>query len=286
MRLVLAIAVAVPSYAGAQIRSSERGMASQTVDGTVITVDYARPQARGRRVIFGERGKGVVYWGEMWTPGANWATTFEVDKDIQLNGREVPAGKYSLWIVPKASGAWTVHLNKEPRLFHTRHPKPEDQFLTVEAAPGRADQVEVLTFDFPRVTQEGTTLRMRWGRTAVAVEIAVRPSRTARSLTADATAPYVGSYTATMSGDTTEQKVEVVSAGGVLRAIFEGPFSFTFELIPTEELHRFTPAFLDKGKVVDVEDAAPWYFEFDSARVTGFRVMGIDEVWIKGKRRS
>ena len=58
MRLVLAIAVAVPSYAGAQIRSSERGMASQTVDGTVITVDYARPQARGRRVIFG-----VVYWG-------------------------------------------------------------------------------------------------------------------------------------------------------------------------------------------------------------------------------
>jgi hypothetical protein len=89
-----------------------------------------------------------------------------------------------------------------------------------------------------------------------------------------------------MSGDTTPQKVEVVSAGGVLRAIFEGPFSFTFELIPTEELHRFTPAFLDKGRVVDVEDAAPWYFELDSTRVTGFRVMGIEEVWIKGKRRS
>lgn len=284
MRLVLAIAVAVPSFAGAQIRSSERGVAAQTVDGTVITVDYARPQARGRRVLFGERGKAVVYWGEMWTPGANWATTLEVNRDIHLNGQAVPAGKYSVWIVPQADGPWTFHLNKEPRLFHTRHPKPEDQFLTVQVAPGRADQVEVLTFDFPRVAQDGTTLRMRWGRTAVAVEIEMQPSRPARGLAPDATAPYVGSYTATFSGDTTPQNVEVVSAGGVLRAIFEG--AFTFELIPTEELHRFTPAFLNKGKVVDVEDAAPWYFELDSARVTGFRVMGIDEVWIKGKRRS
>jgi len=284
MRLVLAIAVAVPSLAGAQIRSSERGVAAQTVDGTVITVDYARPQARGRRMLFGEQGKGVVYWGEMWTPGANWATTLEVNRDIQLNGQAVPAGKYSVWIVPQANGPWTFHLNRDPKVFHTRRPKPEDQFLTVQVAPGRADQVEALTFDFPRVAQEGTTLRMRWGRTALAVEIVVQPSRPARGLAADASAPYVGSYAATFSGDTTEQKVEVVSAGGVLRAIFEG--AFTFELIPTEELHRFTPAFLDKGKVVDVEDAAPWYFELDSTRVTGFRVMGIEEVWIKGKRRT
>jgi DUF2911 family protein len=285
MRLVLAITVAVPSFAGAQIRSSERGVAAQTVDGTVITVDYARPQARGRRVLFGERGKAVVYWGEMWTPGANWATTLEVNREIHLNGQPVPAGKYSVWIVPQADGPWTFHLNKEPRLFHTRHPKPEDQFLTLRVTPGRTDHVEVLTFDFPRIVQDGATLRLRWGRTAVAVEVAVRPSRPAAGggVAADATAPYVGSYTATFAGDTAPQKVEVVSAGGVLRAIFEG--AFTLELIPTEELHHFTPAFLDKGKVVDVADDAAWYFELDATRATAFRVTGVEGEWIKGKRR-
>ena len=39
--------------------------------------------ARGRDSLFGK----VVTWGEHWTPGANWATTIDVDHDIRLNGR-------------------------------------------------------------------------------------------------------------------------------------------------------------------------------------------------------
>ena len=40
--------------ADAQVRASERGSVSQTIDGTVITVDYGRVQARGRDSLFGK----------------------------------------------------------------------------------------------------------------------------------------------------------------------------------------------------------------------------------------
>ena len=52
--------------AHAQIRASERGTVTQTVDGTTIKIDYSRPQARGRDNLYG----GQIHWGEVWSPGA------------------------------------------------------------------------------------------------------------------------------------------------------------------------------------------------------------------------
>ncbi len=98
LRRLLAIAVVtcgVAPAAQAQVRTSERATVSQTIDGTVIEIDYARPRLRGR-TSFG----GVVHWGEMWTPGANWATTLRVSRDVRLDGHLVPAGEYSVWFVP------------------------------------------------------------------------------------------------------------------------------------------------------------------------------------------
>src|ERR671912_35798 len=79
----------------AQIRASEIGTMSQIIDGTKITMEYSRPRVRGRDPLFGTR---IVRWDEVWTPGANWATTFDVTKDLTLGGQRVPKGKYSMWI--------------------------------------------------------------------------------------------------------------------------------------------------------------------------------------------
>ena len=73
--------------ASAQIRRSERGSVSQTVDGTTITVEYSRPQVRGRDSLFGS----VVPWGKVWT-GANWATTFTANRPVTVAGHPVTPG--------------------------------------------------------------------------------------------------------------------------------------------------------------------------------------------------
>jgi hypothetical protein len=272
----------------AQIRASERGTVSQTVDGAVITVDYSRPRIRGRDSVFASKGNGIVYWGEIWTPGANWATTFEFSKPVKLNGHEVAAGRYSTWFIPQIE-EWTIALHANPRLFHTQMPKDSEYVLTFKVAPrAMAHTEEVLLFSFPQVTHTGTTLRMHWAATAVDIDIAVPPSRSPTNMTADEMAPYLGSYTLRMEGDTTERKAEVLAARNAIRVVVDGWGDFAMELIPTAERHRFVTAFLQKGELYDVEDQAPFVFDVEAGRAAGFRIIDATEnkTWMSGRRSS
>src|SRR5512138_2714895 len=99
----------VAALAHAQGMASEKGAVSQTIDGTTITIEYYRPVAHGRTPF-----PDVVHWGRFWTPGANWATTLDVDRPIHLNGNAIPKGKYSVWMIPGAD-EWTVVLNRDAR---------------------------------------------------------------------------------------------------------------------------------------------------------------------------
>ena len=76
---MLVLLASAPSPVRAQIRASELAVTRQTIDGTVITLEYSRPRVRGRPVMFGERGRSIVHWEEVWTPGANYATTLETN---------------------------------------------------------------------------------------------------------------------------------------------------------------------------------------------------------------
>jgi hypothetical protein len=286
--VVAAIALAASTPAVAQVRASERGTVSQTVDGTVITVDYARPRIRGRDSVFASKCKGVVYWGEVWTPGANWATTFEFSKPVTLNGREVAAGKYSVWYIPQPS-EWTIALHANPRRFHTQPPKDSEYVLTFKVPPRTMTQVEdVLLFSFPQVTHTGTTLRMHWATTAVDLDVGVRPSRPPTNMSAAEMAPYLGSYTLRTEGDSTERKAEALAAGRAIRVVVDGWKDFAMELIPTAEPHRFLTAFLQKGELYDVEDQAVFVFDVQGGRAAGFRIIDLTENkdWMTGKRAS
>src|ERR1700738_992633 len=64
--------------------------------GATITVDYASPKVKGRK-IFG----GLVPYGKIWRTGANEATTFVTSADITAGGKAVPAGSYTMFTVPK-----------------------------------------------------------------------------------------------------------------------------------------------------------------------------------------
>lgn len=167
LALVLAL---LPAAARAQAVASERGSVSQTVDGTVITVDYGRAQVRGRDSVFGR----VVPANQVWTPGANAATTLQLSRDVEIEGTRVPAGKYSMWMMP-APGDWKLYLHRNAGLFHTQRPRVEDMAFAFPVRAGRGEPVEVLTFDFPRVSADGTELRFRWATTVVPIEIRVYP---------------------------------------------------------------------------------------------------------------
>jgi len=72
-----------------------------------LKVFYNRPYKKGRK-IFGA----LVPFNQVWRTGANEATTFETNKALDVKGMQLPAGKYTLWTVPKDS-VWTVIFNSK-----------------------------------------------------------------------------------------------------------------------------------------------------------------------------
>jgi hypothetical protein len=61
------------------------------------------------REIYGS----LVPYGRIWHPGANDATSMTVSRDIEVNGKALPKGSYSLWTIP-AGGRWTFIFNTSP----------------------------------------------------------------------------------------------------------------------------------------------------------------------------
>lgn len=178
------------SPAAAQIRASELGTVSQVIDGTKITVQYSRPRARGRSPLFGTK---IVHWDEVWTPGANWATTLEVSKPVTIEGHSVPQGKYSVWMVVRQSGDWTMVLDPKVKIFHM---DPPDSNATQVRFPVKAvtgPLTEVLTWSMPELRASGGTLAMDWGTTHVPMKLDVEPSLRVTMDAADAQ-PYLGRY--------------------------------------------------------------------------------------------
>ena len=71
-----------------------------------VMIKYHAPAVRGR-TIWG----GLVPYGEVWVTGAHSATTFEIDKDFTVAGKDIPAGKYALFTIP-GQDKWTVIINR------------------------------------------------------------------------------------------------------------------------------------------------------------------------------
>lgn len=88
-------------------QASPAATATGKVKEATITISYSSPSVKGRQ-IWG----GLVPYGQVWRAGANKATIFETDKNIKVEGKALPAGKYSLYAIP-GEKEWTIILNAE-----------------------------------------------------------------------------------------------------------------------------------------------------------------------------
>jgi Protein of unknown function (DUF2911) len=169
MRLSLACAaiVSIASSTAAQgYPFSQRGTVTQHVALTEIAVEYGRPVARGR-ALFGQ----LVPWDSIWHPGADSATRVSFDHDVLVEGRALKAGEYSMWLIPRMAGAWTVILSRAAHVFHKPYPGAADDVLRVDVAPERLSQMESLAIYFPKVLRDEAVMRIHWGETGVSLRI-------------------------------------------------------------------------------------------------------------------
>jgi hypothetical protein len=134
-------------------------------NGKSITVDYSSPRAKGRK-IFG----GLVPYGQVWRAGANEATSFVTTGDINVGGKAVPAGKYTMFAIP-GEDKWTLVISKKTGEWGTAYPGPENDLARIDMKVSKTSApVENFTIGFDQ-GGNGCTMRMEWENTRASVEI-------------------------------------------------------------------------------------------------------------------
>ena len=171
--VVLALVLVAASYIayGTFINpKSPRDTVSITQEDLSLEVDYSRP-FKNERLIFGSSSDGaLVPYGEYWRLGANFATTFETNKEISFAGRPLAAGKYRVYAVPEQDH-WVISINTEFSGFGYNEPDYEKDIMSVNIASAQLmNAVEQFTIDFVEGT-DSLSLRFRWDTTSVSLPI-------------------------------------------------------------------------------------------------------------------
>lgn len=114
MKILLATACSLlflTSLATAQVSPATK--AEGSIGGKTLTIKYGAPSVRGRK-IFGEGGRISQDQNyPVWRAGADPATIFHTDADLEINGLAVPKGDYSLYVLLTDPDNWQLIINKQ-----------------------------------------------------------------------------------------------------------------------------------------------------------------------------
>src|SRR3954452_5214996 len=143
-------------------QASQHALVKQRIGLTEIEVDYSRPN-KNNRPIFGA----LVPWDKVWRTGANAATKIRFSDAVTFGDKEVPAGQYALFTLPKAN-EWTIILSKNLELPY----KPEADVARVTTTPMKlTEQMETFTIGFNDLRTDHAMMFLAWDHTVVPVTV-------------------------------------------------------------------------------------------------------------------
>lgn len=174
--LVIATVVlisALPAMAQRK-RVSPHETFSSVIDGGRLTITYGRPYRTKPgttevRTIWG----GLVPYGEPWRMGADEATTLITQRPLLLGGKTIPAGAYTLYMVPVENGpsqlAVSTTLGGWGIPVDTNH-----DVVRVDLQKGPLGQTaEQFTMELSKVAAGGGELTLMWENTMFTVPFIV-----------------------------------------------------------------------------------------------------------------
>jgi len=137
-------------------RPSKADTVTQKIKGgATITIAYSQPLLKGRTI-----GKDVEPMdGKVWRTGANEATTFETDKNVTINGKNLAAGKYGFFTLFNGDEV-TLIFNKTWNQWGAFNYKEADDILRVQTKKMDASSsTEKMTF---KINKSGL-VTLLWG---------------------------------------------------------------------------------------------------------------------------
>lgn len=170
MLLVAVFATSMMTYAQIETPApSPFSKLEQKVGLTDVTLEYSRPNMRGR-TIFGD----LVPYGEVWRTGANQRTKITFSDDVMVGGKTLKAGTYAIFAKPTEK-SWEVY-------FYTDYAgggTPQEWDESKVAAKVMAEvypmpmKIETFTMTFDDLTNSSAVLGMLWSDVYAGVKFEV-----------------------------------------------------------------------------------------------------------------
>jgi len=173
-KYLLLITLITFSFSFSQIETPQPSPASeidQTVGLTEINVEYSRPSIKGRE-IFGN----LVPYNKIWRTGANASTKISFSTHVDINGKRINPGKYSLFTVPNES-EWKIILYNNTELWGV--PQNWDDNNVVLSTSVKIEKfpepisIETFSIGFDKVNNNYVILSIMWDDVYVPITIDV-----------------------------------------------------------------------------------------------------------------
>lgn len=141
----------------------------QVVGLTTVQLAYSRPSVKGR-TIFGD----LVPYNQNWRTGANANTTISFSDDVIVEGKQVKAGTYAIYSLPKPK-SWTIYLYSKtdnwglPEEWNEEHVAAQFEVKTQTTD----SHIENFTLQIKDITSSMAKVQIAWEKTMVEFPIEV-----------------------------------------------------------------------------------------------------------------
>jgi hypothetical protein len=164
-----------PSDGQQRARISPHDTTNATIDGDEIKIVYGRPYTKDPKT--GEKRRiwgGLIPFDKVWRLGADEATLFTTKQPLELGGKSIPAGSYTLFMLPHDEKSATLIVNKQTGQWGTKYDEKQDVArvnMKGEPASSAADQLANAIDSNP---SGGGTIKVTWETTQYSVDFTVQ----------------------------------------------------------------------------------------------------------------
>ncbi len=193
--LLLVLLLACASMAYSQILSevtlppngdNERAEVSQWIGLVKVSIEYHSPNVHGG----GGSDRTGHIWGELvkyglfddgygpskatpWRVGANETTTITFSHDVKVEGKDLKAGTYGLFLELEPSGPWTWIFSSNSTGWGSFQYDPKQDVLRVPVTPLEAQYTEFMTFGFDERRPTSALAYLQWEKKRIPFHIEV-----------------------------------------------------------------------------------------------------------------
>ena len=133
----------------------------------VARIVYSRPHRQGR-IVFGS----LLKYGEPWRLGANEATEIEFFRPVEIEGKKLGKGKYTMYAIP-FDGRWTIVFNSNTDIWGLVPDNTKDVLKIDIPVQTNNNPVEYFSMVF-QDSENGADLVMAWDSVVAKLPITIK----------------------------------------------------------------------------------------------------------------